>query len=164
LASQIQKELQKMVDADIITPIRYSSWMSNLVVVPKKNGDIRLCVDLCNLNQLSLKENYPLPNMEHFLQRVTGEGMMSMLDGFSGYNQVLLKREDQLKPAFTTPWGTFMYLRILFGLMNFSATFQREMEFAFRDLIQKIIEIYQDDLTVVSKDRKDHLSHIRIVF
>jgi ribonuclease HI len=68
LARQIQKELQKMVDAGIIAPIRYSSWMSNLVVVRKKNGDIRLCVDLRNLNQLSLKDNYPLPNMEHLLQ------------------------------------------------------------------------------------------------
>jgi transposase InsO family protein len=153
-----------MVDAGIITPIRYSSWMSNLVVVRKKNGDIRLCVDFRNLNQLSLKDNYPLPNMEHLLQRVTGAGMMSMLDGFSGYNQVLLKREDQLKTTFTTPWGTFMYLRMSFGLMNAGATFQRAMDFSFRDLIQKIIEIYQDDLTVVSKDRKDHLSHLRIVF
>jgi hypothetical protein len=164
LAGQIQKELQKMVDAGIIAPIRYSSWMSNLVVVRKKNGDIRLCVDFRNLNQMSLKDNYPLPNMEHLLQRVTGAGMMSMLDGFLGYNQVLLKREDQLKTAFTTPWGTFMYLRMPFGLMNAGATFQRAMDFAFRDLIPKIIEIYQDDLTVVSKERKDHLSHLRIVF
>ena len=128
-----------MVDASIIAPIMYSSWMSNLVVVWKKNGDIQLCVDFCNLNQLSLKDNYPLPNMEHLLQRVTGAGMMSMLDGFSGYNQVLLKREDQLKTAFTTPWGTFMYLRMSFGLMNTGATFQREMDFSFRDLIQTII-------------------------
>jgi len=90
--------------------------------------------------------------------------MMSMLDGFSGYNQVLLKREDQLKTTFTTPWGTFMYLRMPFGLMNASANFQREMDFAFRDLIHKIIEIYQDDLTVVSKERRDHISHLIIVF
>ena len=128
-----------MVDVGIIAPIRYSSWISNLVVVRKKNGDIRLCIDFCNLNQLSLKDNYPLPNMEHLLQRVTGARMMSMLDGFSGYNQVLLKREDQLKTTFTTPWGTFMYLRMSFGLMNAGATFQRAMDYAFRDLIQKII-------------------------
>ena len=97
--------------------------MSNLVVVRKKNGDIHLCVDFHNLNEMSLKDNYPLPNMEHLLQRVTGAGMMSMLDGLSGYNQVLLKREDQLKTVFTTPWGTFMYLRMPFGLMNAGATF-----------------------------------------
>jgi hypothetical protein len=153
-----------MVDVGIIAPIRYSSCMSNLVVVRKKRGDIRLCVDFRNLNQLSLKDNYPIPNMEHFLQRATGTGMMSMLDGFYGYNQVLFKREDQHKTAFTTPWGTFIYLRMPFGLMNVDATFQRAMDFAFRDLIQKIIEIYQDDFTVVSKERKDHISHLRIVF
>jgi hypothetical protein len=114
-----------MVYAGIIAPIRYSSCISNLVVVRKKTVEIRLCVDFCNLNQiqLSLKDNYPLPNMEHLLQRVIGAGMMSMLDGFSGYNQVLLKREDQLKTTFTTPWGTFMYLRMSFGLMNADATF-----------------------------------------
>jgi hypothetical protein len=138
--------------------------MSNLVVVRKKNGDIRLCVDFRNLNQLSLKDNYPLPNMEHLLQRVTSVGMMSMLDGFSGYNQVLVKREDQLKTTFTTPWGTFMYLRMPFSLMNVGSTFQREMDFSFRDLIEKIIEIYQDDLTVVSKERNVHVSHLRTIF
>jgi mRNA-degrading endonuclease RelE of RelBE toxin-antitoxin system len=164
LANQIQKELQKMVDACIISPIRYSSWTSNLVVIRKKSGDIRLCVDFQDLNQLSLKDNYPLPNMEHLLQRVIGAGMMSMLDGFSGYNQVLLKREHQLKMTFTTPWGAFMYLRMPFDLMNVGKTFQRAMEFAFRDLIQKIIEIYQDDLTVMSNERRDHFSHLIIVF
>jgi hypothetical protein len=89
--------------------------------------------------------------MEHLLQRVTGADMMSMSDGFSGYNQILLKREDQLKMTFTTPWGTFIYLRIPFVLMNGGSTFQREMDFYFRELIQKIIEIYQDDLKVMSK-------------
>jgi len=67
LANRIQKELQKMVDVGIISPIRYSSWMSNLVGVRRKSGDIRLCVDLWNLKQLYLKYNYPLPNMEIFL-------------------------------------------------------------------------------------------------
>jgi hypothetical protein len=153
-----------MVDAGIIAPIRYSSWMSNLVVVRKKSGDIRLCVDFRNLNQLSLKDNYPLPNMEHLLQRVTGARMMSMLDGFSGYNQVLVRKEDRLKTAFTTPWGTFMYLRMPFGLMNVGSTFQRAMDFSFRDLIGKIIEIYQDDLTVVSKERNAHVSCLRKIF
>ena len=71
--------------------------MLNLVVVQKNNGDIRLCVDFRNLNHVSLKDNYPLPNMEHILQRFNIAEMMSMLDGFSGYNQVLVKEKDQLK-------------------------------------------------------------------
>jgi hypothetical protein len=84
--------------------------------------------------------------------------------GFLDTTKSCSKEKTILKTTFTMPWGTFMYLRMSFGLMNADATFQRAMDFSFRDLIQKIIEIYQDDLTIVSKDRKDHLSHLRIVF
>lgn len=102
--------------------------------------------------------------METLLQRITGSGMMYMLDGFSGYNQVLVSKEDQHKTTFTTPWGTFEYLRMPFGLLNAGATFQRAMDYAFKKLIGKIIEIYQDDLTVFSKNRSDHVGHLRQVF
>jgi hypothetical protein len=147
---QVHKELQKMVEARIIKPIRYSSWVSNPVIVRMKTSEIRICVDFKNLSEASLKENYPLPNMEYLLQRVIGAEMMSMLDGFSGYNQVLVKDDDQLKTAFTTPWGTYKYLRMPFGLTNARATFQQAMDYAFRDLSGKFIEIYQDDLTAIS--------------
>ena len=86
-----------------------------------------------------------------------------MLDGFSGYNQIRLKAEDRHKTTFTTPWGTFEYLRMPFGLSNAGATFQRAMDYAFRGLIGKLIEIYQNDLTVFSKDGKTHLNHLRQV-
>ena len=82
----MQEEFMKLKDAGIIKPIRHSSWVSNLVLVRKKNGDIRLCVDFRNFNISSLKDNYCLPNMEAMLQRVTGSELMSMMDGFSGYN------------------------------------------------------------------------------
>ena len=81
----------KLRDVRIIKPIRHSSWVSNLVPVRKKNGDIRLCVDFRNLNLSSLKDNYGLPNMEAMLQRVTGSNPMSMMDDFSRYNQVVVK-------------------------------------------------------------------------
>eukprot|EP00253_Pinus_taeda_P032992 PITA_32992 len=97
--------------------------------------------------------------METLLQRVTGSGMMSLLDGFSGYNQVWVKKEDRHKTTFTTPWGTYEYIRMSFGLTNVGATFQRAMDYAFKGLIRKFIEIYQDDLTVFSKDAK-LLGHI----
>ncbi|KAH9320678.1 hypothetical protein KI387_015317, partial [Taxus chinensis] len=70
----------------------------------KKNGEIRICVDFRNLNQASLKDNYPLPIMDQVLQVVTSLEMMSMLDGFSSYNQIEVTPEDQFKTTFTTPW------------------------------------------------------------
>jgi len=92
-----------MVEVGIIDPIRYSSWVSNLVIVRKKTGYIRICVDFRNLNQASLEENYPLINMEYLLKRVTRAEMMSMLEAFSGYNQVLVKEDDQLKQLSPPP-------------------------------------------------------------
>jgi ribonuclease HI len=163
LAPLVQQELQKMLEAGIIAQTRHSSWCSNLVVARKKNGKIRICIDFRNLNIACTKDHYPLPKMETLLQRVTGSGMISMLDGFSGYNQIRLKAEDRHKTTFTTPWGTFEYLRMPFGLSNAGATFQRAMDYAFRGLIGKIIEIYQDDLTVFSKDGKTHIDHLRQV-
>ena len=92
-------------------------------MVRKKNKEIRLCVDFKNLNKCSKKDNYPLPKMEHLLQRVSGVSVTSFLDGFFGYNQVVVHPDDKEKTAFTTPWGTFMYAKIPFGLMNVGATF-----------------------------------------
>ena len=161
LGPLVPQELQKMLKAGIIVSTRYSSWCSNLVVVRKKNGAIRLCVDFKNLNVACERDLYPLPKMETLLQKVTGSGMMSMLDGFSGYNQVMVKKEDQHKTTFTTPWGTFHYVRMPFGLSNVGATLQRAMDYAFRGLIGKIIEIYQDDLTVFSKDGGSHIKHLK---
>ena len=94
-----------------------------------KSGEIRLYVDFKNLNKFSKKDNYPLPKMEHLLQKVSGTKVMSFLDGFSGFNQIVVHPDDQEKTAFTkSPWGTFMYAKIPFGLMNVGATFQRSMD------------------------------------
>jgi hypothetical protein len=158
LAPLLQKELQKMLEVGIIAQNRHSSWCSKLVVARKKTGQIQIFIDFRNLNIACTKDHYPLPKMETLLQRVIGSGMISMLDGFSGYNQIRLKAEDSHKTTFTTPWGTFEYLRMPFGLSNVGATFQQAMDYAFRGLIGKLIEIYQYDLTVFYKDGKTRIN------
>ena len=129
------------------------------MLVRKKNGEIRLCVDFRNLNRASLKDNYPLPKMDHALQKVTRSFRMSMLDGFSGYNQVVVDKEDEKKTTFTTPRGTFMYAKMPFGLMNAGATFQRAMDIAF--VGDKFVVIYLDDITVFSKSDEERLDHLK---
>lgn len=119
----MKKELDKLIESAIVFPIKHTSWVSNLVSVRKKNGEIRLCVDFRDLNRASLKDHYPLPSMEQILQVVSGFEMFSLLDGFSGYNQILVKEEDQYKTAFTTKWGTMAYKKMPFGLSNAGATF-----------------------------------------
>ena len=148
----IEKEIIKLFEEKIIISLMFGKWLANLVPIRKKSGEIRLCVDFINLNKLSLKENYPLPKMDHILQSVVGSQRMSMLDGFSGYNQVVAHPSDQEKTTFTTPWGTFMYAKISFGLTNVGVTFQREMDIAFLEEKDKFVVIYLDDITVYSKN------------
>ena len=94
---------KKILDEKIIVPLRYTDWVANLVPVRKKNGEIILCVNFINLNNSSLKYNYPLPKMDHVLEKVVGANRMSMIDGFSGYNQITVCEHDKEKTAFTTP-------------------------------------------------------------
>jgi hypothetical protein len=163
LEPTVKKELNKLLTAKIIFPVRHTQWVSNLVPVRKKNGEIRLCVDFHNLNRASDKDNYPVPPMEQILQQVSGSERLSLLDGFSGYNQVLMSPSDQLKTTFRTPWGTYAYRKMPFGLINVGATFQREMDIDFHGLINQSVVVYLDDVTVFSKNKKDHLSHLRAV-
>jgi len=84
LENQIKTELNKLLKVKIIFPVRHSNWVSNMVPVRKKNGDIRICIDFRNLNKASQKDNFPLPTMEQTLHSVVGSELMSFLDGFSG--------------------------------------------------------------------------------
>lgn len=108
LLPSIEKEVNMLYESSTIVPIRFSKWMSNLVSVRKKIEEIRLCIDFRNLNKVSLKDNCPLPKMDRILHRVVGSSRMSFLDGYSGYNQILVHKDDQLKTTFITPLGTFM--------------------------------------------------------
>ena len=87
-----------------------------------------------------------------------------MVDGFSWYNQISMHPDDKEKTSFTTPWGTFMYDKMPFGLMNAGATFQREMDIAFVGEKDKFVVIYLDDITVFSQSDDEHLKHLRQTF
>jgi hypothetical protein len=142
----------------------FSKWVANLVPVRNKSGEIRLCVDFCNLNKVSLKDNYPLPNMDYILQKVVGSQKISMLHGFFHYNHIMVHPDDQEKTTFTTPWGSFMYAKIPFGLMNDGANFQRAMDIYFVDEKDKFIFIYLYYITLFSDSDDQHLKHLRRVF
>ena len=119
----IENEIKKLWKAKIVIPLRFLDWVANIVPIRKKNGDIRICVDFRNLNKCSLKDNYPLPKMDHLLQKVVGSNWISMIDGYLGYNPIVVDKENQPKTTFIAPWGTFMYGKMPFGLMNAGATF-----------------------------------------
>ena len=144
--------------------LRFSRWVANLVPVRKKNGEIRICIYFMNLNKVSMKDNYTLPKMNHILQKVVGSERISTMDGFSGYNQIKVLPKNKEKIAFTTPWGTFMYVNMPFGLMNVGSTFQHAMDISFAGKIGKFVVIYMDDITVYSKYDREHIHHLEKEF
>ena len=124
IEGQIVKEVQKLLAAGFIKPIQHPRWLSNMVSVKKKNGQIRCCVDFRNLNKAHLKDEFPLPNMDLLIDSAVGSAMFSFMDGFSGYNQIRMALKDVEKTAFKTPMGNFYYTIMPFGLKNVGATYQ----------------------------------------
>lgn len=102
--------------------------------------------------------------MEQTLHSVVGSELMSFLDGFSGYNQILVHLDDRLKTTFRTKWETYAYQKRPFGLINAGATFQREMDIAFNGLINKSVVVYLDDIVVFYKKRENNLHDLKQIF
>ena len=128
---------------------------------PKEKPKTQSCVNLKKVNAATIRDSYPLPIAEHVLERVAGKRAYSFLDGYSGYNQVCIKLEDQHKTAFATEWGIYVYRVMPFGLTNAPATFQRLMSHAFGEYLQIFLEVYMDDLCVHSEMRAIHFDHLR---
>ena len=123
-AQQVNDEINKMLDVGINYPIERTTSVSPIVVFPRKNGKIRICVDYRQVNDATIKDKYPVPYIEHLLERVAGAGAYSFIDGFSGYNQISVVPEDQQKNAFATKFGMFAYKQMSFGLTSALRTYQ----------------------------------------
>jgi len=110
------------------------------------------------------KDNFPLPPMEQILQSFASSKLMSFLNGFSGYNQILVHPDDRLKTTFRTKWGTYAYQKMPFGLLNAGATFQRAMDIVFKGMMNKTIVVYLDDITTYSEKRNNHCHGLKQIF
>ncbi|RVW18354.1 Retrovirus-related Pol polyprotein from transposon 17.6 [Vitis vinifera] len=166
LQEVVRTEVLKLLQAGIIYPISDSPWVSPTQVVPKKSGITmvqnekgeeiatrltsgwRVCIDYRKLNVVTRKYNFPLPFIDQVLERVSGHPFYCFLDGYSGYFQIEIDVEDQEKTTFTCPFGTYAYRRMPFGLCNAPATFQRCMFSIFSDMVERIMEVFMDDITI----------------
>ncbi|CAM8927661.1 unnamed protein product [Rhodiola kirilowii] len=164
LVPEIEKEVNKLIDADFIREVKYPTWIANIVPVRKKNGQLRVCVDFRDLNEACPKDDFPLPVTELMIDATTGHEALSFMDCTAGYNQIHMAPEDQDATAFRTPKGIFCYKVMPFGLKNAGATYQRAMQKIFEDMMHKTIECYVDDVVVKSKARSDHVQDLRTVF
>lgn len=133
------------------------------MIVPKKNGKWRVCVDYRALNKATQKYHFPLPFIDQVLNSSSGKRFFSILDGFSGYNQVKISPQDQDKTTFTSPWGTFTYRVFPFGLCNALAMSQRAVIGIFSDMLNDSMEIFRDDFTPYGVNFEDALQNLEKV-
>ena len=159
----VKAELEKLLQAGFIKPVEITDWVSPMVLVKKKNGKLRVCIDYRKLNKNTQKDHFPLPFINSILDEVAGHEMYTFMDGYSGYNQVSIAPKDRHKTAFTTPWGTFIFLVMPFGLCNAPSAFQRAMTYAFSDLLHKTMTVFIDDFSTQS-EIATHIECVRQAF
>ena len=145
---KVKAEIKKQWDARFLDVFQYPQWV---VIVPKKDGNIQVCVDYIDLNKASLKDDFPLPHIDILVDNAARNATYSFMDGFSGYNQIRMAVEDKEKITFVTLWGTFFYKVMPFGLKNAGATYQRAMVILFHDMMHQEVEVYVDDILAKSK-------------
>ena len=153
---KLKTELDSMKDRGIIEEME-SPWAFPVVIMPKKDGSIRVCVDYRRLNSITITDTYPLPRIDDLLHAAKTTPFMTTMDLTSGYWQIKVASKDIVKTAFTTPFGIFVFNRMPFGLKNASATFQRLID-KFRSKLPDILILaYLDDIIIYSRDFHSHI-------
>ncbi|KAL5549326.1 hypothetical protein UlMin_004557 [Ulmus minor] len=160
----VNEEIQKLLDIGSVREVHYPDWLANVVVVRKKNGKWRVCIDFTDLNKACPKDSFPLPHIDMLVDATAGHELLSFMDAFSGYNQILMHPDDQEKTAFITERGIFCYKVMPFGLKNAGATYQRLVNKMFADYLGDTMEVYIDDMLVKSLLAEQHLDHLRQAF
>jgi len=159
----ISEEIQRMLDANIIQPST-SPWASPIVVVSKKNGKKRFCVDYRKLNGITKKDAYPLPRIDEMMDTLGEAHWFSSMDLTSGYWQIGMEPESISKTAFISREGLYEFKVMPFGLCNAPATFQRAMDNILGDYNWKFAMVYIDDINTFSRTFDEHLEHLQLVF
>ncbi|MCO5590566.1 hypothetical protein L7F22_044537 [Adiantum nelumboides] len=162
-AKKVKEEIDNLLKAGFITEVASSDRLFPIVLVPKKNGKLRVCVDYRKLNSQTIEDPFPLPFTYMMLDEIAGHEMYSFMDGYSGYDQLKIAPEDPPKTTFITEWGAFMYLVMPFGLCNALATFQRCMMEIFSKFLRIFLAIFVDDFTIFSIEEL-HLLFLEMVF
>ena len=141
-AETVREEVTRLKQARAIKEVFYPEWLANTVVVKKKSGKWRVCVDFTDLNKACPNDPFPMPKIDQLVDAIVGHPQMSFLDAFQGYHQIPLALDDQEKTAFVTPIGNYHYKVMPFGLKNAKSTYQRMMTRMFESQLGKNIEIY----------------------
>src|SRR6187399_413870 len=159
---EIKKQIKELVDKGFIRPSS-SPWGSPVFLVEKKDGSLRMVVDYRGLNEVTIKNKYPLPMMNDMFDRLQGAKVFSKIDLRSGYHQLKIREQDIPKTAFTTRYGLYEYTVMSFGLTNAPAYFMNLMNKVFMEFLDKFVVVFIDDILIFSKDEEEHAEHLRLV-
>ncbi|KAM2065822.1 hypothetical protein ACFX1T_042365 [Malus domestica] len=169
----MKAEVEKLKGIGFVREVNYPTWVANVVLVKKNQTKEslllqkvlwRMCVDYTDLNKGCPKDSFPLPLIDRLIDSTAGCELLSFMDAYSGYNQILMNPSDQEHTAFTTDRGLYCYKVMPFGLKNAGATYQRLVNSMFAEQIGKSMEVYVDDMLVKSKHADQHITNLSETF
>jgi hypothetical protein len=160
----IKKEIARLLDADFIKEVYLPDWLTNSILVPKKNKDWRMCVDYTDLNKACKKDPFGLSRIDQVVDSTAGCNLLSFLDCYFGYHQIPLKEEDQVKTSFITPFGAFCYTTMPFGLKSVGATYQWGIQQCLHSQLRRNAEVYIDDVVIKTWEDERLISDLAETF
>jgi hypothetical protein len=163
-AEGARNEVKRLLSAGVIREVTYLEWLANTVMVKKANGKWRMCIDFTDLNKACSKDEFPLPRIDSLVDAAASSKLMSLLDCYSGYHQIWMKREDEPKTSFITPTGTYCYLRMPKGLKNVGGSFNRMIAKVLHSQIGRNVLTYVDDIIVKSTKQENHIADLQETF
>ena len=159
---ELKKQIKELQEKGFIRPSS-SPWGASVIFVDKKDGTQRICVDYRSLNEVTIKNKYPLSRIDDLFDQLRGAYVFSKIDLRSSYHQLKIRATDIPKIAFTTRYGLYEYIVMSFGLTNAPAYFMYLMNKVFMEFLDKFVVVFIDDILVFSKTEEEHAEHLRLV-
>jgi hypothetical protein len=156
--------MKRLLSAGVIREVTYPEWLANTIMVKKANGKWRMCIDFTDLNKACPKDEFPLPRIDSLVDAAASSKLMSLLDYYSGYHQIWMKKEDEPKTSFITPSGTYCYLQMPEGLKTDGGSFSRMTAKVLHSQIGRNVLTYVDDIIVKSMKQENHIADLQETF
>jgi hypothetical protein len=160
--AELKKQLSELEQKGYVRPSS-SPWGAPVLFVKKKDGSIRLCVDCRALNEVTIKNKYPLPRIDDLFDQLKGVKYFSKIDLRYGYYQLKIRSEDVLKTALVTRYGQYEFTVMSFGLTNAPAYFMNLMNKVFMEELDRFVIVFIDDILVYSRSVEEHGQHMKVV-
>jgi hypothetical protein len=159
-----QNKVKRLLSVGVIREVTYLEWLANTVMVKKANRKWRMCIDFTDLNKACPKDEFPLSRIDSLVDATATSELMSLLDCYSSYHQIWMKKDDEPKTSFITPSGTYCYLRMPKGLKNAEGSFNRMTAKVLHSQIGRNVLTYVDDIIVKSTKQENHASDLQETF